>query len=408
MSSDTKTASSSHSETARRALEEVCSGKNLGGIADVYHPAFVDHVNALEYHGHEGARRSVALYLELFDDLGFVVDEQVTEGDRVASRWTLQGTHRGRRVTLNGIVISRFEDGRIVEDWAASDTIAIVRQLGLWRSLLLLVKHHRLLRDPTGSAAAPDRNLAMLTRVRRTAADAGSRLLSILPARRSCPIPADPNEANAVSTEVHHPIFARWFDRMAAKAEDQGAGEHRGRLLTGLSGRVIEVGAGNGLNFPHYPSTVTEVVAVEPEHYLRAKAEEAAATAAIDVTVVDGLAERLPAEEASFDAAVVSLVLCSVPDQATALAEVRRVLRPGGELRFYEHVVAEERRLTGIQNAVAWFWPWLGGGCHPNRDTVGAIEGAGFAIERSERFRFQPSPLMIPVAPHVIGKAVRT
>jgi predicted ester cyclase len=146
MSSDTAT-HSTHTATARRALEEVCSGRNLGGIPDVYHPDFVDHVNTLEYRGHEGARRSVALYLELFPDLRFVVDEQVTEGDRVASRWTLHGTHRGRHVTLRGIVISRFQDGRIIEDWAASDTIGIVRQLGVWRSLLLFIQHRKLLRN---------------------------------------------------------------------------------------------------------------------------------------------------------------------------------------------------------------------------------------------------------------------
>jgi predicted ester cyclase len=137
---------STNTVTARRALEEVCSGKNLGGIPDVYHPEFVDHVNALEYRGHDGARRSVALYLELFPDLSFVVDDQVTGGDRVASRWTLQGTHRGRSVTLRGIVISRFEDDRIIEDWAASDTIEIARQLGVWRTLVLLVQHRKLLR----------------------------------------------------------------------------------------------------------------------------------------------------------------------------------------------------------------------------------------------------------------------
>ena len=137
---------SSHTDTARRALEEVCSGKDLGGIPDVYHSEFVDHVNALEYRGHEGARRSVALYLELFPDLSFAVEDQVTEGDRVASRWTLHGIHRGRSVTLRGIVISRFEDGRIIEDWAASDTMEIPRQLGIWRSLLLLVRHRKLLR----------------------------------------------------------------------------------------------------------------------------------------------------------------------------------------------------------------------------------------------------------------------
>jgi predicted ester cyclase len=130
-------------ETARRALEEVCSGKRLEDLPDVYHPEFVDHVNALEYRGHEGARHSVALYQELFPDLRFVVEDQVTEGERVASRWTLHGTHRGRQVNLTGIVISRFQDGRIVEDYAASDTMELVRQLGPWRSLLLAIKHRK-------------------------------------------------------------------------------------------------------------------------------------------------------------------------------------------------------------------------------------------------------------------------
>jgi predicted ester cyclase len=131
-------------EIARRALEQVCSGRDPEALAAVYHPEFVDHVNTLEYRGHEGARQSVALYLELFDDLRFEVTDQVSEGDRVASRWTLCGTHRGRAVRLTGIVISRFQDGRIVEDHAASDTMELVRQLGAWRSLLLAVRHPRL------------------------------------------------------------------------------------------------------------------------------------------------------------------------------------------------------------------------------------------------------------------------
>jgi predicted ester cyclase len=137
-----------HEQVARRALEDVCSGRDRAGIAEVYHPQFVDHVNALEYRGTEGARESVALYRELFPDLRFVVDEQLSEDDRVASRWTLTGTHRGRAVRLRGIVISRFEDGKIVEDWASSDTLELARQLGVWRSLLLVVKHRRLLRNP--------------------------------------------------------------------------------------------------------------------------------------------------------------------------------------------------------------------------------------------------------------------
>jgi predicted ester cyclase len=132
-------------QVARRALEEVCSGWDLAGIEDVYSEDFVDHVNALEYRGHEGARRSVALYQQLFPDLRFEVEDQVTQGDRVASRWTLHGTHRGRPVQLTGIVISRFQDGRIVEDYAASDTMQLVRQLGIWRSLLLAIQHRKLL-----------------------------------------------------------------------------------------------------------------------------------------------------------------------------------------------------------------------------------------------------------------------
>jgi ubiquinone/menaquinone biosynthesis C-methylase UbiE len=208
-----------------------------------------------------------------------------------------------------------------------------------------------------------------------------------------------------VSREVHHPLFARLFDRMAAKAEDKGAGEHRDRMLRGLAGRVIEVGAGNGLNFSHYPATVSDVLAVEPEDYLRAKAERVAAETPVSIRVVDGIADRLPAEDGSQDAVVVSLVLCSVPDQGRALAEARRVLRPGGELRFYEHVVSDQPRKARMQHAAAWLWPWVGGGCHPNRDTVGAIERAGFEIGDCERFEFRPSVVMTAVAPHVIGTA---
>jgi predicted ester cyclase len=143
------TTGESHTETARRALEEVCSGRKLGALPEIYHPDFVDHVNALEYHGHDGARRSVALYLALFPDLRFDVEEQVTEGNRVASRWILTGTHRGREVRLRGIVISRFEDGRIIEDHAASDTLELVRQLGIWRTFLLILNYPKLIFNRT-------------------------------------------------------------------------------------------------------------------------------------------------------------------------------------------------------------------------------------------------------------------
>jgi SAM-dependent methyltransferase len=205
---------------------------------------------------------------------------------------------------------------------------------------------------------------------------------------------------------VHHPIFARLFDRLVRKADPQQA-DHRRELLAGASGRVIEIGAGNGINFPNYPPEVTEVVAVEPEAYLREKAAEAAAGAPVPVTVVDGLADDLPGEPGSFDAAVSSLVLCSVPDQSRALAEIRRVLKPGGELRFYEHVLAEDPKVARLQNRIEPVWRFCGGGCHPNRDTAAAIEAAGFDIDRCRRFPFKPGPLMTVVEPHVIGVARR-
>jgi ubiquinone/menaquinone biosynthesis C-methylase UbiE len=205
-------------------------------------------------------------------------------------------------------------------------------------------------------------------------------------------------------TEVRHPLFARLYARLSPGVERKGGAEHRAELLAGVAGRVVEVGAGNGLNFAHYPAAVTEVVAVEPEPYLRERAAEAAAAAPVPVRVVEGVADALPARDGEFDAAVASLVLCSVPDQAAALAEIRRVLRPGGELRFYEHVVSDRPRTARLQRrADDWgLWPRLSGGCHASRDTTAAIEAAGFAIERCRRFPFAAGPVSLT---HVIGLA---
>ena len=170
---------------------------------------------------------------------------------------------------------------------------------------------------------------------------------------------------------------------------------------------MIELGAGNGLNFQHYPEAVTEVVAVEPEDYLRERARQYAADAAISVTLVDVVADRLPFPDDSFDAAVVSLVLCSVPDQASALSELWRVLRPGEELRFYEHVRPNNPRTAAVwQRLDDWnIWPRLAGGCHAARDTEAAIRAAGFEIERCRRFPFKGGPVS---APHILGVARRS
>jgi SAM-dependent methyltransferase len=207
-----------------------------------------------------------------------------------------------------------------------------------------------------------------------------------------------------VATE--HPRFARVYPAVAARADRRGGAGHRQRLLEGLTGRVVEVGAGNGRNFVHYPPGVLEVLAVEPEPTLRALAVDA--DRSVPVEVRDGVADALPFADGELDAAVASLVLCTVPDQAAALAEIRRVLRPGGELRFYEHVVpaaAVKRGLFRLADRTG-VWPKIGAGCHLARDTAGAITAAGFTIERCERIGFRAAPVE-PKLDYILGRAHR-
>jgi ubiquinone/menaquinone biosynthesis C-methylase UbiE len=201
-----------------------------------------------------------------------------------------------------------------------------------------------------------------------------------------------------------HPRFARMYERISAEAERRGTAEHRRRLLDGLSGRVIEIGAGNGMNFAHYPPAVTEVVAVEPDDHLRGLAQQAAVHATVPVRVLAGHAGALPVADASFDASVASLVLCSVSEVAAVLSEFRRVLKPDGELRFYEHVRSDSRWLGLLQDAVTPLWSRIGGGCHLNRDTAAAIRSGEFDIAELDRFCHAPLRFFPPHA-HVLGRA---
>ncbi|MGW0736833.1 class I SAM-dependent methyltransferase [Streptomyces sp. NPDC002851] len=219
------------------------------------------------------------------------------------------------------------------------------------------------------------------------------------PRRAADKLPGDP---------VHHPIFARFYARQSVAAERM-VGPYREELLDGLSGRVMEIGAGNGLNFAHYPRTVSEVVALEPERTLRQLAVTAALRAEIPVDVVPGAAEALPVKSEAFDAVVASLVLCTVRDLPRSLAEMRRVLRPGGQLRFFEHGLApESAAMRGVQRALdRTVWPFFAGGCHVARDPLAAIAAAGLEVETYRRVLLPPKGPRLPMSYCVLGTARR-
>lgn len=212
----------------------------------------------------------------------------------------------------------------------------------------------------------------------------------------------------APKSTVHHPLFARFY-AWQSKAAESVIGPLRAEVLAGVSGRVIEIGAGNGLNFAHYPGTVSEVVAIEPERVLRRHAVEAALRADVPVDVVPGAAEALPVKSEAFDVAVLSLVLCSVRDVRRALTEVRRVLRPGGELRFFEHGIAPVgRAMPAVQKGLdRTVWPLVFGGCHVARDPLAAIDAAGLDVDTYRRLLIPEHGPRLPSSYCVLGRARR-
>lgn len=205
--------------------------------------------------------------------------------------------------------------------------------------------------------------------------------------------------------KVSHPFFARIYPKINAVAEAHGAIEHRQELLVEVSGLVVEIGAGAGSNFRHYPPEVDRVIAVEPEPRLRAQAESAATGASVPVEVRAGRAEELPVADGSADAVVASLVLCTIADVPKALAEAARVLRAGGRLFFYEYIRSADPRFARKQRIVNVVWPLLGGGCNLTRDSEQAIKDAGFTIEHARHFDFVIKGRTAPSAPCVIGVA---
>lgn len=202
-------------------------------------------------------------------------------------------------------------------------------------------------------------------------------------------------------------LFASLYDRMLAASEEAGLGERRERLLAEASGRTLELGAGTGVNLAHYPGAVSELILTEPFEPMAKQLRERVAASGREARVVVAPAERLPVEDASIDTVVVTLVLCTVGDLPATLAEVDRVLKPGGRLLFMEHVRSpDDPRLARKQDRFEKPWRFVGHGCHPNRDTIAAIEASPLELGTVERDRV-PKAVSI-VKPLVIGSARRS
>jgi len=178
--------------------------------------------------------------------------------------------------------------------------------------------------------------------------------------------------------------------------------QRRRDLLSNAIGVTVEIGAGTGLNAVHYPPAVSKVIATEPDPHMLRRLRRAVADARVPVLVQRAPANQLPFEDRFADTVVSTLVLCSVPDQGAALDEVHRILKRNGRFLFFEHVRAESPGLARWQDRLERPWGWVGGGCHPNRDTVSAIREAGFELVEMERLDMPGVPV---VKPHVLGMA---
>ncbi len=206
-------------------------------------------------------------------------------------------------------------------------------------------------------------------------------------------------------SNINHPIFARFYKWLSPLAEKAGSADHREKLLSGTFGNIVEVGAGSGANFSHYPSAVSKVIAVEPEPTLRKEAVRVSRNLSIQIEVVDGTSENLPVEDNWADFVIFSLVLCSIENVNAALAQAKRVLADSGKILVYEHVRSDNPKEARRQDLVNRIWPLFLGGCNCNRDTPSIIQNSGFQILTLDSFRFKPTKIWIPMEPHVILSA---
>jgi ubiquinone/menaquinone biosynthesis C-methylase UbiE len=193
--------------------------------------------------------------------------------------------------------------------------------------------------------------------------------------------------------------FSALYDRGFKASEEAGLREMRREVLAQARGRVLELGAGTGLNLDLYPASVQDLTLTEPDPHMTKQLRKKLAESSRQVEVVEAPAESLPFDDDSFDTAVVTLVLCTVPDQAAALQEIRRVLKPDGQFLFLEHVRSLDPGMAKWQDRLERPWRFLGDGCHCNRDTVSAISAAGFQLGDVERPEFPKGvPIVKPMA----------
>jgi ubiquinone/menaquinone biosynthesis C-methylase UbiE len=200
--------------------------------------------------------------------------------------------------------------------------------------------------------------------------------------------------------------FSAMYDSCMKGTEEAGLRDRRRELLAEARGRTVELGAGTGLNLDLYPDAVTELVLTEPDPHMIKRLHGRVAESGRKVEVHEVGAEKLPFEDASFDTAVATLVLCTVPDPEAAVAEARRVLKPGGRLLFLEHVRAEQPGLARWQDRLEGPWRLFGDGCHCNRDTVSTISASGLQMGEVEQDELPKAPPL--VKPLVIGSATRS